>query len=128
MRIRLIIAIGAVVLLLIALQFGEGSYKPFHKLEESELASAVLTLGKQAPTEISSPQAISRCVLAMHEISVLFTGSPDGDALAELEATFAGGEKTTITLYENAIDLDGKSYSLSPTESAALLTLFENII
>ncbi len=127
MRKSLIAAILAVILLLCGLLFGEKSYKPFRKLTGDELLSAVLTLGAKETLDLSSPQTLSRCAAAMREISVLFSGEEDGEALAVLEAELSGGAHVVITLYENAVALDERTYSISPSESAALLKHFEAI-
>lgn len=127
MRTRLIVFIAAVILMLAAVLFGEGSYKPFRKLKDSELAAVTLRIGSQDSVTRSDPGSLSRCAAMLRTVSVLFAGEEGETALAVLEIEFSDGEKAALCVYEAALSLDEKTYSIRPEESAALLQRIEAI-
>ncbi len=127
MRKLILILLLAAVLLLAGVVFGEGSYKPFKRLTADELVSVRVNIGQTQGAETRDAQALSRTADALRTVSVLFTCGAGEEALAELEVLFKSGESAVLTLYPEALTLDGKTYILSPEDSAALLSRIRGI-
>lgn len=117
-----------VALLLSAVLFTDGSYRPFIKLTPQDIASVTIQLGGEEAHNFKDAASIDAAARGLQQINILFSADPkDDDALASIEVEFAGGQTAHLVLYPHCLTIDDKSYSLSTPASEALLSGFQSI-
>ena len=122
MRKKICLLIFLVLLLLGALLFTDGSYRPFVKLTAQDIASVTIQLGDEEARCLHSADSLREAVRVLQQISILFSASPEDEALARVEIEFISGQLAQLTLYAYCLSIDGKSYSLSRLASEELLS------
>ena len=122
MRKKICLLIFLVLLLLGALLFTDGSYRPFVKLTAQDIASVTIQLGDEEARCLHSGGSLREAVRVLQQISILFSASPEDEALARVEIEFISGQHAQLTLYAYCLSIDGKSYSLSRLASEELLS------
>ncbi len=127
MRKKIYLLIFLVVLLLGTIYFTDGNYRPFMNLTPQDVSSISIQLEDEEPLIYQDYATIDTVTQLLQQIDILFSASPQGEPLAELDITFISGQSAHLTLYAHCLSIDDKSYFISSETSRDMLTKLETI-